>query len=40
MPEPHYDTLITTAITTVESTLDKLKETRVINDEDGRYNNA
>jgi len=32
------DTLTTTAITTVESTLDKLKEARVINNEAGRYN--
>ena len=40
MPEPHYDTLTTTAIMTVESMLDKLKEARVINDEVGRYNHA
>ena len=34
--EQDYDTLTTTTITMVKSTLDKLKETRVINDEDGR----
>ena len=33
-------TLTTTAITMVKSTLDKLKETRVINDEAGRYNHV
>ena len=35
-PEPNGDTITTTAITMVKSTLDKLKETCVINDEDGR----
>ena len=39
-PEQGYDTLTTTTITTVESTLDKLKEARIINDEAGRYNHA
>ena len=34
------DILTTNAITTVESTLDKLKEARVINNEAGRYNHA
>jgi len=38
--EPHGDTITTTAITMVKSTLDKLKETRVIHDEAGRYNQA
>jgi len=38
--EPYGDTITTTAITMVKSTLDKLKETSVINDEDGRYNQA
>ena len=38
--EPHGDTITTTAITMVKSTLDKLKETSVINDEEGRYNRA
>ena len=38
--EQDYDTLTTTAITMVKSTLDKLKETRVINDEEERYNHA
>ena len=37
-PKPHGDTLTTTAITMVESMLDKLKEARVINNEAGRYN--
>jgi len=32
-PEPHGDTLTTTTTTKVESTLDKLKDTRVINNE-------
>ena len=36
--EPHGDAITTTAITMVKSMLDKLKETSVINDEDGRYN--
>ena len=35
-----YDTLTTTTITKVESTLDTLKEARVIHDEAGRYNQA
>ena len=39
-PEPHGDTLTTTTIMKMESTLDKLKEARVINDEAGRYNHA
>ena len=30
-PEPHGDTLTTTTTTKVESTLDKLKDTRVVN---------
>jgi len=38
-PEQGYDTLTTTAITKLESTLDKL-EARVINDEAGRYNHV
>ena len=37
-PEQGYDTLTTTTITKVESTLDTLKEARVIHDEAGRYN--
>ena len=37
-PEPHGDTLTPTTITKVESTLDKLKEARVVNNEAGRYN--
>ena len=36
-PEQGYDTLTATTITKVESTLDKLKEARVINNEVGRY---
>jgi len=36
--EPHGDTITTTAITKVESALDKLKDTRVIHDKAGRYN--
>jgi hypothetical protein len=36
--EPHGDAITTTAITMVKSMLDKLKETRVIHDEAGRYN--
>ena len=32
-PEQGYDTLTTTTITKVESTLDKLKDTRVVNNE-------
>ena len=32
-PAPHGDTLTTTAITMVKSTLDKLKDTRVVNNE-------
>ena len=39
-PEQGYDTLTTNAITTVESTLDKLKEARAINVEAGRNNHA
>ena len=39
-PEQGYDTLTTTAITMVKLTLDKLKDTRVIHDEAGRYNQA
>ena len=39
-PEQGYDTLTTTTITKVESTLDTLKEARVIHDEAGRYNQA
>ena len=35
-----YDTLTTTTLTNVKSTLDKLKETRVIHDEARRYNHA
>ena len=35
-----YDTLTTTTITKVESTLDKLKDTRVVNNEAGRYNHV
>ena len=38
--EQGYDTLTTTTIMKVESTLDKLKETRVINDKAGRYNHV
>jgi len=38
--EPHGDTITTTTITKVESTLDKLKEARVIHDETGRYNHV
>ena len=38
--EPHGDTITTTTITKVESTLDKLKEVRVIYNEAGRYNQA
>ena len=38
--EPHGDTITTTAITMVKSMLDKLKETRVINDKAGRYNHV
>ena len=34
--EPHGDAITTTAITMEKSTLDKLNETCVINDEDGR----
>ena len=37
-PKQDYDTLTTTTITKVEPTLDKLKEARAIDDEDGRYN--
>jgi len=37
-PERDYDT--PTTIMKVESTLDKLKEARVIHDEAGRYNQA
>ena len=39
-PEQGYDTLTTTTIMKVESTLDKLKEVHVVNDEAGRYNHA
>ena len=39
-PEQGYDTLTTTTIMKVESTLDKLKETRAINVEAGRYNHT
>ena len=39
-PEPHGGTLTTTAITMVESMLDKLKEARVINNEARRYNHV
>ena len=39
-PEPHGGTLTTTAITMVESMLDKLKEARVINNKAGRYNHV
>ena len=39
-PEQGYDTLTTTTITKVESTLDTLKEVRVIHDKAGRYNQA
>ena len=39
-PERGYDTLTTTTIMKMESTLDKLKEARVINNEAGRYNHA
>ena len=39
-PEQGYDTLTTTTITKVESTLDKRKDTRAINVEAGRYNQA
>jgi len=38
--EPHDDAITTTAITMEKSTLDELKETRVIHDEAGRYNQA
>ena len=38
--EQGYDTLYTATITKVESTLDKLKDAHVINDEAGRYNHA
>ena len=38
--EQGYDTLTTTTITKVKSTLDTLKEARVIHDEAGRYNQA
>ena len=38
--EQGYDTLTTTTIMKVESTLDKLKETRVINNKTGRYNHV
>ena len=31
--EPHGDAITTTAITMVKSTLDKLKDTRVVNNE-------
>ena len=34
------DTLTTTTITKIESTLDKSKEARVINNEAGRYNHV
>jgi len=37
-PKQVYDTLTITAIPKVNSTLDKWKEARVINDEAGRYN--
>ena len=39
-PEQDYDTLTTTTITKVESTLDKRKEARAINTEAGRDNLA
>jgi hypothetical protein len=39
-PEQGYDTLYTTTIAKVNSTLDKLKEACVIIDEAGRYNHA
>ena len=39
-PEQGYDTRTTTTITKMESTLDKLKEARVINDKARRYNHA